>query len=148
MSRVTCEELITTLSQPHRQLTPMNIAGIKLYILASSPIITSLTLEIFSGANLLFSKTLTFEEIKIMGNTVLNNWHGFIPFANDSGIYLVEGDYEFRLSANGYTFTHDYFIGWCKDRVCTIGKTFGTPPTHYTMNPYSYRLIEYKPREK
>lgn len=147
MSRITCDELITTLTQNHRQLLPMNIAGIKLNLLASSPNITALKVEVLLGVNVLFTKTLTFEQIKLMGNTVLNNWHGFIPFAQESGLYLDPGDYEIKLSATGYTFSHDYFIGWCKDRVCTIGNLYGAPITHYTMNPYSYRLIEYKPRE-
>lgn len=148
MSRVACEELITTLIQPHRQLISQNIAGIKPYLLAASPSITSVTFEIIQGAVTLFSKTLTFAEIKAMGSTSYDNWHGFVTFANDDGLYLQEGDYEIKMSATGYTYSSSNFIGWCKDIVCTIGNTYGTAPTNYTMNPYSYRLIEYAPREK
>lgn len=147
MSRLAVEELITTLTQAHRQLVPMNIAGVKPYLFAASPSITSITFEVLKDAVIVFTKTLTFAEIKAMGSTTLNNWHGFISFAQEGGLYLAAGDYVIKMSATGYTYSRANFIGWCKDRVCTIGNTYGTPITHYTMNPYSYRLIEYKPRE-
>lgn len=148
MSRIACEELITTLTQPHRQLVDQNIAGIKPYLLAASPSITSITFEIIQNETTLFSKTLSFEQIKASGSTTLNNWHGFISFASDASLFLKAGDYEIKMSAIGYTYSNSNFTGWCKDRVCLIGNTYGTPITNYTMNPYSYRLIEYAPREK
>lgn len=148
MSRLAVEELITTLSQPFQVTKPLNIAGVKPYLFAASPSITSITLEIHQGATVIFSKTLTFAEIKTMGSTTLNNWHGFIPFTNESSIFLSPGDYTIVLSASGYTYSHSNFIGWIKDRVCYIGNILGTAPTNYKLNPYSYRLLEYAPREQ
>jgi hypothetical protein len=125
----------------------MNIGGVKPYLLAATPSLTSITIEILQGVTTIFSKTLSLAEIKSMGSTTLDNWHGFIPFHGDASTYLVAGDYTLRLSAIGYTYSNSNFIGWCKDRVCIIGNIYGTTPTNYTMNPYSYRLIEYQPRE-
>jgi len=125
----------------------MNIGGIKLNLLASSPSLTSVTVNLIKDSVTLFSKTLTLAEIKSMGLTTLNNWHGFIPFSSSASLYLSEGDYQIVLFATGYTYSETNFIGWCKDLVCTIGNVYGIIPTNYTLNPYSYRLIEYKPRE-
>lgn len=147
MSRVVTEELITTLTQPMRILRPLPIAGLKPYILAASPSIESITFKILKDSVELFSKTLTFEEIKEMGSTTENNWHGFVPFKQENVLYLYPGDYEIVMSANGYTYSKPNFVGWCKDQVCYFGNIFGTPPSNYTLNPYSYRLIEFKPRE-
>lgn len=87
-------------------------------------------------------------EIKTMGSTAFNNFHGFVPFTNNQALFLSPGDYQIEMTATGYTYSSANFVGWCKDRVCYFGNIYGTIPANYTLNPYSYRLIEYQPREK
>jgi hypothetical protein len=148
MSRLVVEELITILTQNFTVYTPINIGGIKPYLLSGNPSATSITITLLNGATTLFTKTLTLAQIKTMGSTTKDVWHGFIPFTSDASIYLTEGDYSIVLSATGYTYNSVNFIGWCKDYVCTCGNVIGGDPINYKLYPYSYRLIEYKPREK
>jgi hypothetical protein len=148
MSRVVVEELITTLTQNFTVTTPINIGGIKPKLFNSNASASDVTIDLLQSGNVLFTKTLTLAQIKLMGNTTLNNWHGFISFTSPTSIYLSEGDYQIRLSASGYTYSKTNFIGWCKEYDCYFGNILGTPLTNYKLFPYSYRLIEYKPREK
>jgi hypothetical protein len=147
VSRLNVEELITTLTQPFHVEYNLVIGGVKPRLLSATPSLTSIKFEIIQDVTTLFSKSLTLAEIKAMGSTTKDNWHGFIPFSSEAAIYLSPGDYELKMSATGYTYSHANFIGWCKERSHYFGKIYGTEPANYTLYPYSYRLIEYKPRE-
>lgn len=148
MSTVVADELITTLTQPIVVSTPLNIASIKPYILAVSPSIGALKLEILQGATVLFSKSLTFSEMKAMLNTTENNFHGFFPFFPTGSIYLSPGAYSIRLSATGYTFSTNNYVGWCKDHTRYFGNIDGSLPSDFRMYPYSFKLLEYQQRER
>lgn len=148
MSTVVVDELITTLDQPISVFRPISLAAIKPYIFAASPLIESITFSILKDGVALFTQSHLFEDLKAALNTSDDNFHGFFPFYTEGTIYLPPGDYVIRMSASGYTFSSTNFVGWCKDYLRYFGKITGEIPTHYSMFPYSFRLLEYSSREK
>lgn len=148
MSTVVCDELVTILEQPFTVEIPMAIACVKLYLISVNAEVESVKLEILKDADVLFSKSLTFNEMKAMLNTSENNFHGFFPFHKPGTVYLNPGPYKLRLSAEGYVFSQDCFIGWCKDPLRAFGKISGEAPSDFRMNPYSYRILEFQQRER
>lgn len=144
MSTIVVDELITELVQEIKINRPTSLAAFRPWVYSHnnpegnfSFIIEkdSLPVKIFSFTN---------NDLKTALNVTQPYFHGryAIPV---TPFILHRGTYTIKLTASGYTYNPNCFVGWCKD-VEAFGKTYGTIE-NYTSNPYSFTLVEYRARE-
>jgi len=145
MSRVYCEELITTLTQEisltqdRRYHIPAISLGIVFYNAPSG----TFTVSVKSGSTTLVSDTFTSAELKSDLST--SNDYGYLKkeFQFTSDLILEKGTYDIELSSSGYTFSESSFIGWIKP-ASNIFITHTTNDSVYTNNPFDILIYERK----
>lgn len=144
MSRLIVDELITELVQEFKVSSPINLASIRPWIYSHNNPSGNFNLSLYRDGNLLKSFPFTNSELKIALNVTEAYFHGRYAIASTPFI-LNRGTYELKLSASGYVYDTNSFLGWCKDLNPNC-EVYGVND-NYTSNPYSFTLISYKNRE-
>ena len=144
MSRLVVDELITTLEQPITVDRSSYIASIRPHLYCHNSPLGTFYLNIYSPSGLIKSFSFTSQDIKSSCGLSEAYFHAYYAISM-TPFLLPRGEYTIKLESSGYTFSESSFVGWCKD-VDPVGRVSGTPE-NYTENPFSFNLIEYKPRE-
>lgn len=145
MSTIIVDELITTLEQEFKVVTPINLCAIRPWVYSHNDPTGNFSLSIYRGVSLVKSFSFNVASLKTALNVTQPYFHGryAIPI---TPFVLPRGTYNLILNSSGYTYDTNSFFGWCKDINPTC-KTYGEIE-NYTSNPYSFTLIEYKNREQ
>jgi hypothetical protein len=142
MSFIVVDELKTTLSQEINLLYDRvyQIDGISVKILMFNAPSGTFTVSLKdSDDNTLASDTFTSAEIKTALGTSDDYAYCFVPIS----IYapLKKASYTLELSASGYTYAENSFIGWIKSYENVYNSISGNP-ANYTANPFDFLLHE------
>jgi hypothetical protein len=86
---------------------------IKPYVLMYNSPVGTFTLSIEKDSVEIFSTEFASENIKSFFDTTHDYIHGRIPLSSD--LILTKGDYVAKLTATGYTYNQDSFLGWVRD---------------------------------
>jgi hypothetical protein len=140
------DELLTSFSQPIRFKKRMVVASIKLHLYLHNLPAGNFSLIVEKEGNNYATFNFTSNSLRSSFGGTKNYFHIFAPFVFSSPAIFDRGDYVFRLTQTGYNYSTTSFLGWCKD----FGGVFGgisDPNAEFTDYPYSFRIIERKPRE-
>jgi hypothetical protein len=145
MSRVYCEELITTLTQEinfvsrRRYHIPAISLGIVMYNAPSG----TFTLSVMDGSIVLTSKSFTSADIKTDLSTSNNYGYIYKTLQFTSELILEYGSYDFVLSSSGYTYSSNSFIGWIKP-PSDVFNTEANSDSLYLNNPLDILIYDTK----
>lgn len=149
MTKIVAEELKTELSQDITLLMnkPYEVTTIKPYffIYNASAITGTFTFSIYNSSNTieLASKTFTISDVKTQGGVTNEYFRTWYPVTFDSPAILPKGQYNFKLSSSGYTFSSNAFIAWCREHE-NEKVNFNYIPENDLENPLSYELYTRK----
>lgn len=144
MSTLVVDELITTLDQPITVNRSIYVATLRPHLYCHNNPSGTFYLNIYGQSGLIKSFSFTSNEIKSACGLSEAYFHA--NFAIQTTPFLLpRGEYTIKLESYGYSFDPSSFMSWCKD-IKPYGRISGSP-VNYTENPFSFTLIEYKPRE-
>lgn len=149
MTQIVAEELKTDLTQDITLTLnkPYEITTIKpyLFIYNSSSITGVFKFSIYDSSNTveLASKTFTIGDVKTQGGFTNDYFRTWFPVTFDSPAVLPKGDYNFKLTSTGYSFSSSAFIAWCREHE-NEKVNFNHIPENDLQNPLSYELYTRK----
>ena len=144
MSTLVVEELITSLDQEITLQKSIQIVTIRPWIYSHNNPVGTFSFNIYGTSGLVRSFSFSNSELKTQSGVTEDYFHSYFSIQM-APFLLTRGVYTIKLEHFGYTYNANSFLGWCKD-ILPIGKTYGTAE-NYTDNPFSFNIIEYKPRE-
>lgn len=146
MSIYLCEELVTTLSASLTFSAERrhNIGGIKIGLVSYNAPSGTFTLSLKSGATTLWSDTFNHAELKTDLSVANDYLYIFKAFSTD--IKIESGVYTLEISASGYTYSTNSFLGWIRDTNGFQVVTEGVTPLDEN-SPYFVLLYENKKQE-
>jgi len=118
-----------------------NVAAICPYIYMHGAPSGTFTLTVKQGSTTMTSGTFTSAAIKTALGTANNYAHVFYPI--EVIAQFDAGEYDFILSASGYTATASSFIGWIRQHENLNNETDYTPDSD-SDNPYAVRMKVYR----
>jgi hypothetical protein len=125
----------------------ITLAGIRCFLYFHGLPAGTFYFRLYKDGNLIKEYSFTAASAKASANGVNpthNHFWVYLSLAGD--VKLGRGDHELKLESSGYTFDEDSWIGWSKDWDKLDSLTSGVP-SDFSEYPYSYKLIEYAPRE-
>lgn len=146
MTSLVVDELITELSQDVNILQKMSVGSIKWHFYVHNMPAGSFFFEIRRGGDLYATFNFNSSLLRSSFGGTSNYFRVFYPFSNQAPIYLYPGQYTFKITCTGYTYSASSFLGVCKDWDQYFGQELGSNP-EFTEHPYSFRIIERRLRE-
>lgn len=144
MSTLILEELETILDQEINIKTQLNVATIRPHLYFHNNPAGTFYLNVYNDSGLVKSFSFSSNDVKVASGLTHSYFHSYFSIPMTPFV-LSRGTYNIKLESSGYTFDPNSFIGWCKDLKPT-GNTYGFIG-NYTSNPFSFTIVEYKPRE-
>lgn len=144
MSTLIVEELHTVLEQEiinHKQIT---VATIRPWLYFHNNPVGTFYFNIYGTDGLVRSFSFSCSDVKTSSSLTQPYFHSYFSIEMTPFV-LNRGTYTIKLEHSGYLYNANSFMGWCKD-LLPIGQTYGSTED-YTGNPFSFTIIEYKPRE-
>jgi hypothetical protein len=142
--RLYVEELrIDALEQVFTRVTPALITFVRLHLCKYLSPTGTFVATIFDADNhVLAQSSQTLAEMQAAGNAQLtaDYYHGHVTFQFDRAIMLRPGDYKLRLSATGYTYDPDVFIGWVKADVDRAIPVTGDTSPEALSAPFDFEM--------
>lgn len=146
MSTLVVDELISDLTQPVILKQKMMVGSIKLRLYVHNMPSGNFTFTIFKEASVYASFNFTCSSLRSSFSGSKDFFHVTMPFTFAGAAVFDRGEYVFKITHSGYSYSASSFIGWCKD----FGGVFGgisDPEAEFTDYPYSFRIIERRLRE-
>lgn len=146
MTTLVVDELLTSFTQPIRFKQRMLVASIKLHLYLHNMPAGNFSFIVEKEGDSYAAFNFSSNSLRASFGGTKNYLHVFSPFVFSTPTVFDRGDYVFRLTQTGYNYSTTSFLGWCKD----FGGVFGgisDPNAGFTDYPYSFRIIEMKPRE-
>lgn len=146
MTTLVVDELLTSFEQPIRIKQKIMIASIKAHLYVHNMPSGNFVFSIEKEGNHYAAFNFTCADLRSSFGGSENFFHVFMPFTFAGGTVFDRGDYTFKITQTGYIYSASAFLGWCKD----FGGYFGDisdPEAEFTEYPYSFRIIQRKPRE-
>lgn len=120
------------------------LSGIKLQLYFYGLPAGTFNVNVYKGADIVHTWSFTAAEAKAAFNVTEEYFWGYLALKGDC--FLDEGGYAIDIETEGYTFSESAWIGWVKNWQALDSNTVGTP-SDFTAYPYTYKLIEYAPKE-
>ena len=153
MSTLLLDELYDGVEAPQEFTIPrdMDLAHIRIWLYKHGSCTTDLTLEVYQGATLLATSTVTATEIN--DEIPATYFHGQVRFDFDPVLCLrvaegnSEEEFRFVLSGSGGTLSN--FVGIVRNWYDKFYETYGTDvvagqaPNDF-VEPFGFELFEYK----
>lgn len=142
MSFLVVDELKTTLTQRVNILYDRvyQVSGLSVKILMFNAPSGTFTVSLKNtNGDTLASDSFTSAQIKTALETSDNYAYCFVPI--DIYAPLKKGAYDILISATGYTYAQDSFIGWIKSHENVYNGVDGSPQS-FTENPFDYLIFE------
>ena len=146
MTTLVVDELLSQFEQPIYFKQKILVTSIKLHLYVHNMPLGNFVFSIEKEGNPYASFNFTSSSLRSSFGGTENFFHVFMPFTFGGGAVFDRGEYLFRITQTGYIYSASSFLGWCKD----FGGYFGDisdPDAEFTEYPYSFRIIQRKPRE-
>jgi hypothetical protein len=123
------------------------VAGVKSYLYVHNYPDGDFTFTILKDSVPLISKTFNINEVYDSLPSMDEFMHLFYPVNFDNGLCILsDGEYELKLTASGYTFSDNSYLGWVKEYE-SIYVPFSENISTQDDYPCSFRLLDYQKRE-
>lgn len=96
-------------------------------------------IKFYRDNNLVFTRTFTSQDLKDSLESFKDNLHVWYPIIPEFPIQLNKGLYKVRLSATGYTYSGDSFIGWIRQHE-NLNNKLNYEPLNDAKNPLALRI--------
>lgn len=146
MTTLVIDELITELTQDVNIKKDIKIGSIKFQFYVHNMPTGTFKLEILKDSVLYAEFPFTSNDLRNSFGATSNYFRVFYPFGYQENLTLYQGLYSFKISSIGYTYSATSFLGICKDWQTYFGQPLATS-VEFTEYPFSYRILERKPRE-
>jgi hypothetical protein len=139
------EELISEISQEFQLIGGkiFHANGIRPYLYAHNNPLGTFTFTLLSGVNELSSVSFTSSQLYSALQTSDDFIHLVYDLEFPHVLPLKNGVYKLKLTASGYTFNPDCFLGWVKEHE-DLKFPVSTIPTSDDQNPLTFELWEFE----
>ena len=146
MTTLVVDELVSQLVQPIYIKKKIKALAVKLHLYVHNMPTGSFKFQILKEGDLYAEFPFSCDDLKSSFGGTTSYFRVFFPFAVGSKINFEEGNYTLKITSTGYTYSQTSFLGWCKDWQGYFGDVTIVPES-YLEFPYSFRIIELRPRE-
>lgn len=146
MTTLVVDELISSFEQPVVIKKTIKALSIKFHFYVHNMPSGSFKFEIWKGLNLYAEFPFSCNDLRSSFGGSSQYFRVFYPFGVGSNITLYEGEYTFKITSTGYTYSASSFLSLCKDWQGVFGE-ISDENAEFTDYPYSFRIIERKQRE-
>lgn len=96
-------------------------------------------LKVKQGSTVVYSHDFNKSDIQASLGTVLNYFFVYYPVIPEPKLKLGSGSFTLELSATGYTYDMNSFIGWIREHESLVNK-LDYVPANDLEKPYSFKL--------